>query len=218
MQGTTTIPNLRAIRIAPWCRCRRKRAFDVLCACALLLPALPLMAVVAVLIRLSSPGPILFRQRRIGICGSEITVLKFRTMVQSSSAGPGVTASDDPRVTAIGRALRKSKLDELPQLFNVLRGDMSMVGPRPDLPDYLAQLPPRLSELLMMRPGITGWATLRYRHEEELLAAVPPEDITDFYTRVLLPRKARLDLEYGKRATFWSDLSILFRTALAVLS
>lgn len=203
---------------SPWTVSAGKRVFDLACAVPLALVTLPLMACTAVAIRLSSPGPVLFRQRRYGRDGHEFELLKFRTMhYPREQMGPGVTRAGDTRVTPIGRLLRKWKLDELPQFFNVLSGDMSMVGPRPDLAEYLAHLPPQLRGVLHLRPGITGWATLRYRNEEQTLANVPADRLNDFYVRALLPRKARLDWAYGQRATLWTDLAVLARTVLAIV-
>lgn len=204
--------------ISPWTVSAGKRAFDLACAVPLALVTLPLMACIAVAIRLSSPGPVLFRQRRCGREGHKFELLKFRTMHhRRKQMGPGVTRAGDTRVTRIGRLLREWKLDELPQFFNVLSGDMSMVGPRPDLAEYLAHLPPQLRGLLHLRPGITGWATLWYRNEEQTLANVPAGRLNDFYVRALLPRKARLDWAYAQRATLWTDVSVLARTVLAIV-
>lgn len=205
--------------ISPWTVSAGKRVFDLACAMPLALLTLPLMACIAAAIRLSSPGPVLFRQRRCGRDGHEFELFKFRTMHhRREQMGPGVTRAGDTRVTRIGRLLRKWKLDELPQFVNVLRGDMSMVGPRPDLAEYLAQLPQQLRGVLHLRPGITGWATLRYRNEEQTLANVPASCLNNFYVRALLPRKARLDWAYGKRATLWTDLSVLARTVVAIMN
>jgi lipopolysaccharide/colanic/teichoic acid biosynthesis glycosyltransferase len=116
----------------------------------------------------------------------------------------------------VGRFLRHWKLDELPQLLNVLRGDMSLVGPRPDLPEFWRQLTGEQRRVLQLKPGVTGWATLHFRHEEELLARVPKEQIVNYYLQSVLPQKIALDLEYAQRATFFSDIGILWRTLLAV--
>ena len=204
--------------ISPWTVSASKRVFDLACAVPLALVTLPLMACIAVAISLSSPGPVLFRQRRCGREGRKFELLKFRTMHhRREPMGPGVTRAGDTRVTGIGRLLRKWKLDELPQFFNVVSGDMSMVGPRPDLAEYLAHLPPRFRGVLQLRPGITGWATLCYRNEEEILADVPAGRLNNFYVRALLPRKARLDWTYARRATLWTDLSVVARTVLAIV-
>jgi lipopolysaccharide/colanic/teichoic acid biosynthesis glycosyltransferase len=204
--------------ISPWTVSAGKRVFDLACAVPLALLTLPLMLCIVAAIRLSSPGPVLFRQRRCGRDGHEFELFKFRTMHhRREHMGAGVTRAGDTRVTRIGRLLRKWKLDELPQFVNVLRGDMSMVGPRPDLAEYVAQLPQQLRGVLYLRPGITGWATLRYRNEEQSLANVPACCLNEFYVRALLPRKARLDWAYGQRATLWTDLFVLARTVLAIM-
>ncbi len=180
--------------------------------------AAPIMLVTALLIRATSRGPVIFRQKRLGKDAREFELLKFRSMRDSKRAvGSGLTCANDSRVTPVGRFLRHWKLDELPQLFNVICGDMSWVGPRPDLPEYFAEAGPNARRVLTLRPGITGWATLRYRNEEQLLAAIPPDELKDFYIRVHLPRKARLDLAYGKRATFCVDLWVLLRTCRIIL-
>ncbi len=203
-------------KIASWCQSAGKRIFDLICGFPLMLAALPLILTVAVLVRLTSKGPVLFRQSRVGRDGREFKLLKFRTMTHGA-IGPGITSRGDTRITAVGRVLRKSKLDELPQLFNLISGDMSLVGPRPELPEFLLDLPPGQRKLLVLRPGLTGWATLHFRHEEELLAEVSPEHLREYYTKTLLPRKFELDLEYAARATFLADVMILLRTARAIV-
>lgn len=213
--------SVSAIALRPlshWCNSGAKRVFDVLCAGLLLVPALPIMAVVALAVKATSHGPALFRQKRVGRGGSEFELLKFRTMAHSTArAGPGVTQGGDARVTGAGRILRKSKLDELPQLFNVLRGNMSMVGSRPDLAEYLDALPrAERDALFRLRPGITGRASLEFRNEEDLLAAVAPERLQAHYMAEVLPRKVQLDLEYASHATFLTDIGLIIRTALSV--
>jgi lipopolysaccharide/colanic/teichoic acid biosynthesis glycosyltransferase len=204
--------------ISPWCCSALKRTFDVICAAIALVPALPLMLVIALLVKLTSPGPVLFRQMRVGKGGREFALLKFRTMMHGRRvSGPGLTAAGDARVTRLGCVLRRCKLDELPQLINLLRGDMTLIGPRPDLAEFFAELTPSQRQILLLRPGITGWATLHYRHEEDLLAKVPSEQLKPFYMREVLPEKIRLDLVYANHASFWSDLSVILRTAVAIL-
>jgi lipopolysaccharide/colanic/teichoic acid biosynthesis glycosyltransferase len=178
---------------------------------------LPLLLVIALVVKASSRGPVLFRHRRLGRNSIPFDLLKFRTMHDRPSApGLALTFAGDPRVTAVGRFLRRMKLDELPQFLNVLRGEMALVGPRPDSPEYLAQLAPELKAVLALLPGITGTASLAFRHEEELLATVPPEQLERFYLEALLPQKIRLELGYARSASFSKDLAVLCRTAAAV--
>lgn len=163
---------------------------------------------IAIAVRITSPGPIIFRQQRVGQNRRLFTIYKFRTMVENSEAiGPGHTAKGDPRITFVGRVLRRFKLDELPQFYNVLRGDMSLVGPRPKLPNH-DPAP------MACRPGVTGAATLAFRCEARILSEVPAGRIEGFYQQYIVPRKLRLDSEYMERATVLSDISILFATVL----
>lgn len=204
-------------QISPWCVSEYKRLFDLVTGCWLLALATPAMLVTALLVRVSSRGPILFRQVRVGQGGRNFSLLKFRTMVDKRpEPGPAVTQRGDPRVTSVGRFLRKFKLDELPQLFNVVRGDMSLIGPRPDVVEYYRSLSPTQQQVLQLRPGATGAATLRFRDEEGILAQVPQAELLSFYTGTLLPKKIELDLDYARRATFLTDMIVLFRTVEAI--
>lgn len=189
-----------------------KRGMDVLGALAGLVLLAPLLAAVAVAIRLRDGAPVLYRQRRVGVHGT-FAVLKFRTM--RSVPGPSITAGADPRITLMGRWLRRWKLDELPQLLNVLRGDMSLVGPRPEVPEFVAEYTVEERAVLRYRPGITDPASLRFRDEATLLAAAP--DPVAWYRDVLLPEKLRLSLAYARRATPWSDLGVLAATVWVLL-
>jgi lipopolysaccharide/colanic/teichoic acid biosynthesis glycosyltransferase len=194
-----------------------KRMLDLLAAVAgLALLGLPMIAV-AIWIRLDSPGPALFRQQRVGRGGRPFHIHKFRTMVADAPArGPALTAADDPRITRAGRWLRRTKLDELPQLIDVIKGDMSLVGPRPEVPQYVSLYPPGLRErLLGFRPGLTDPSSLRFADESALLAcAADPERE---YREVLLPAKLMASLAYAEQATLRSDLGVLWQTLRQLL-
>lgn len=192
-----------------------KRLFDIVCSAVGLLICSPLLLGVAVGVKFSSPGPVFFRQQRVGRSGKLFQILKFRSMLDAANRlSPGITASGDPRVTGLGRILRKLKLDELPQLWNVLVGDMSLVGPRPELPKYVATYSPGQRRVLLCRPGITDLASVTYRHEEEVLAASPsPERL---YRESVLPHKLQLGLEYIDNISFLCDLRLIVLTFLHV--
>jgi lipopolysaccharide/colanic/teichoic acid biosynthesis glycosyltransferase len=189
-----------------------KRMFDLAGATIALLLASPLMLLAALAIKLDSPGPVFFRQQRVGRGGTLFEVHKFRTMVADAPArGPALTVGDDARITRVGRWLRHSKLDELPQLLDVLAGDMSLVGPRPEVPRYVALYPADLRDkVLSLKPGITDPVSLEFADESALLArATDPERE---YVEVILPRKLRASAAYAERATLATDLSVLLRT------
>ena len=177
--------------------------------------ATPLIAAAGLLVRATSAGPAFFRQQRIGRDGRPFMLYKLRTM-RLSQGGPQVTARGDARVTSLGRFLRRSKLDELPQLWNVVKGDMSLVGPRPEVPRYVEPADPAWRRVLAVRPGITDPVTLELRDEEALLASAPG-DPERFYREELLPAKLRSYSAYLDRRSAWSDVAVLFRTAAAVL-
>ncbi len=184
-----------------------KRIFDLSIAVPMLVCSLPLLGGVAIIIKTTSDGPVLFRQRRVGQGQRLFTIYKFRTMhAYAELDGPTVTRQGDQRLTRVGSMLRRLKLDELPQLYNVIVGEMSLVGPRPKLASH-----ERMH--LHCRPGITGAATLVFAREEEILARVPEEHVESYAVHVLNPIKARLDTEYAERGTFLSDLRILAGTA-----
>ena len=187
-----------------------KRALDVAVSVAGLVAAGPVMAVTAVLIKLSSPGPILFRQQRIGRYGRSFALLKFRSM-RVGEAGPLVTSGFDHRITPIGRALRRSKLDELPQLLNVARGELSLVGPRPEVARYVALYAAQDREFLQrFRPGITDPATIRFRNEEEILGRSADPELA--YIEQVLPAKVSMYRSYLEAASFVSDIKVLADT------
>lgn len=193
-------------QLSPWTASGRKRAFDVTFVLAVGPFLLPFVVIIALLVRLSSRGPAIFRQERIGRFGLPFTIYKFRTMTHHArSRQPSIALLSIDRMTPLGQVLRFLKLDEIPQLFNVLIGDMSLVGPRPRIPDH--QL-----DRLACRPGITGAATLLFAREEQLLAAVPRESLPKLYREIVLPAKHSIDCEYMSKASFGSDLRILVAT------
>ena len=192
-----------------------RRALDVVVSGTLLLVTAPLLGVLALAVRATSPGPAFFRQARVGRDGRPFRLLKLRTMVVDAPTRGGVlTAPGDPRVTRVGAVLRRWKLDELPQLLNVLRGDMSLVGPRPEVPRYVAGYSPRQRAVLRVRPGITDPASLVYVDEAAVLARF--DDCERAYVEVVLPAKLALSLDYIERRTLFSDLGILALTLVRI--
>ena len=194
-----------------------KRLFDLALALPALALALPLMVAITLWVRLDSAGPALFRQQRVGRHGRLFHIHKFRTMrVRSSQAGPLITVAGDARVTRAGRWLRRTKLDELPQLLDVIRGDMSLVGPRPEVPRYMALYPDEARQrILSVRPGITDRAAIEFRDEELLLAhATDPERV---YVERIMPVKLRYYLDYVAHRSLAGDARILFDTVRALL-
>jgi lipopolysaccharide/colanic/teichoic acid biosynthesis glycosyltransferase len=195
-------------------RALSKRLFDIVCAAGGLVLLSPLLLLAAVWIKLDSPGPALFRQTRVGRFGAPFTIHKFRTM--RVEPGAAITVGADPRITRSGQLLRQTKLDELPQLWDVLRGAMSLVGPRPELPHYVALYPADLRErVLAVRPGITDPASLAFSHEAELLAAAA--DPEREYREVILPAKLKLSADYAATASLATDLRLIFATLGRVL-
>jgi lipopolysaccharide/colanic/teichoic acid biosynthesis glycosyltransferase len=190
---------------------------DIVAATVGLLMLSPVISVIAFAIAINSGRPVLFRQQRVGRNGLVFHLLKFRTMTTTTKDGAGLTRDGDSRVTGIGRWLRKRKLDELPQLFNVLKGEMTLVGPRPDLEEFWSRASAEDRRVLELKPGITGAASLAFCDEERLLAQVSPERLTSFYLGEVLPKKARIDGEYARRATLRSDCAILLKTVLVPL-
>ncbi|MGB0064067.1 MAG: sugar transferase [Terracidiphilus sp.] len=194
--------------LSSWSRSPAKRLFD--CACVVLaMPLLvPLLLLISVVVRLTSRGPILFLQERVGHRGQIFKIIKFRTMEHLLDAKHHpITTADNQRFTPIGPFLRRCKLDELPQVVNVLLGHMSMVGPRPKLPEHVISVLP-------CRPGITGMATILFASEEAILARIPKDRLKAYYHAIVLPMKQQLDADYMARATFLSDLQILVKSVL----
>lgn len=191
-----------------------KRAFDMLAATMGLIVSSPILLVVAVLVKISSRGPVFHRAVRVGRDGASFTVLKFRTM-RVGGQGLGITVAGDPRVTTVGRWLRRFKIDELPQLLNVLRGEMSLVGPRPEDPRYVAGYTNEQRRVLSVRPGITSPASLTFRDEEGIIARRGGDHDT-VYREEILPAKLAIDLQYVDCRSMWMDVRILLRTARVV--
>ena len=193
-----------------------KRLFDILCAGVGLLLLSPLLLAVAVWVKLDSRGPVMFRQERVGRFGRTFRIHKFRTMrVDAPALGPQITIGDDARITRSGRWLRASKVDELPQLWDVLRGAMSLVGPRPEVPRYVAMYPDELRALVLsVRPGITDPASLSFRNESELLAQA--EDPEREYVEVVMPMKLGLAADYVRNASLMGDIRLILATLGAI--
>ena len=197
-------------------RDRLKRILDLTLASCSLAVLSPLLVVFALLIKWDSPGPVFFRGERIGQYGKRFRIFKFRTMVcNADRIGGFSTADTDPRITRIGRFLRKRKIDELPQLINVLRGEMSLVGPRPEVAFYVEMYTDEEKEILAVRPGITDWASLSNPDEGMILAGSPDPEKT--YMEKIRPNKLRLQLAYVRNRSLSADAGILLRTMGAVI-
>lgn len=193
-----------------------KRLFDLVAALLGLVLLAPLLVLIALWIKLDSPGPVLFLQLRVGRGGKLFTIYKFRTMRQRPVGGPQITVGVDPRVTRAGSVLRRYKLDELPQLLNVLQGTMSLVGPRPEVPHYVAHYPEPLRQVVLsVAPGITDWASILYKDENAVLArAADPERA---YIDTVLPAKLDYYVRYVRERSFRMDLQIILHTLAAIV-
>jgi lipopolysaccharide/colanic/teichoic acid biosynthesis glycosyltransferase len=192
-----------------------KRALDIAAATAGLLLLSPVLAVIAAAVTIESRGPVFYRGERIGVGGRPFRMLKFRTMVSDAERRGGTSTSDsDPRITRVGRLLRRGKLDELPQLLNVLWGEMSLVGPRPQVAHDVAKYTPAERALLSVRPGMTDYASIRFRDEGRILEGEADPD--EAYIRLIRPEKIRLGLQYVESASLAVDLKILAKTVIAV--
>ena len=213
------LPDLPLLTGEPskWCNSGAKRVFDVLVASMVVILTAPLLPLIALAIKLSSPGPVLFVHDRVGQNGKKFRMFKFRSMVQQPSLGVSLTRSGDRRITRVGAFLRRWKLDELPQLINVLRGEMSVVGPRPHMQALLGE--GLLQELyLSLRPGVTGPATLYFRDEERLLPSISGRQLEQYYIASILPLKIRMDLQYAQHATLFSDIDLVLQTVRKILT
>jgi lipopolysaccharide/colanic/teichoic acid biosynthesis glycosyltransferase len=188
-----------------------KYAFDRIFSFIGIIITLPLFLILPVIIRIDSKGPVLFRQKRVGKNGRMFTILKFRSMELNDGVNT-ITSRTDSRITRAGSFLRKWKLDELPELFNVLMGDMSFVGPRPDVPGYADRLEGENRKVLLLRPGVTGPATLKYLDEEEILSGV--SDPQHYNDEFIFPDKVRINLNYLEKFSFAGDLKIIYYTLI----
>lgn len=190
-----------------------KNIFDKTVSLLGLVGLSPVMLLVAILIRIKMPGgPVIFRQRRVGQYGKLFTVYKFRSMKVAGGGRTSIASKEEDRITPLGKKLRRYKLDELPELWNVLRGDMSFVGPRPDVPGYADKLEGRDRDILKLKPGITGPASLKYRQEEDLLNSV--ENPQEYNDKIIYPDKVRLNLYYLEHYSFFKDIEMIVCTVL----
>lgn len=191
-----------------------RRAFDIFVSLAGLIALSPLFLLLAVIIKIDSPGPVFYRATRVGLNGKEFRLYKFRSMVaDAGKLGPGITASGDTRVTSVGRLLRKTKIDELPQLINVLKGEMCLVGPRPEDPRYVMLYSPDQKRILRVCPGLTSPASLTFRNEEQMLAGA---DWEARYIHDVMPSKIEIDIQYFDNRTFIGDLLLVVKTVVAM--
>ncbi|MCI1982257.1 MAG: sugar transferase [Oscillospiraceae bacterium] len=193
-----------------------KRFFDIAASAVILLILSPLLLVLAAAVKLDSPGPVFYRQTRVGRYGSDFKIFKFRTMVQNADQiGPPLTMGKDPRITRVGRFIRKCRMDEVSQLLNVLNGSMSLVGPRPEVRRYVDAYQPEYMATLLIRPGITAPSSIAFKDEDKLLnAGGNPEAI---YVEKILPPKMALNLEYMNHLSVFRDIKIMFQTVAAII-
>lgn len=193
-----------------------KRSFDIAASALILLILSPLLLILAAAVKLDSPGPVFYRQTRVGRYGSDFKIFKFRTMVQNADQiGPPLTMGKDPRITQVGRFIRKCRMDEVSQLLNVLNGSMSLVGPRPEVRRYVDAYQPEYMATLLIRPGITAPSSIAFKDEDKLLnAGGNPEVI---YVEKILPPKMALNLEYMNHLSVFRDIKIMFQTVAAII-
>ncbi len=193
-----------------------KRCLDVVLSCVLLVILLPLMLIIGILVAVTSPGGVFFCQERVTTYGRRFRIIKFRTMTAGADSGSQVTTCGDSRVTAVGRFLRKVRLDELPQLVNIIKGDMSIVGTRPEVPRYVEKYTPEMMATLLMPAGVTSEASVAYKDEERLLTE--QSDVDKVYVEKILPEKMKYNLRYLKEFSLGKDIRLMFRTVGAVLA
>ena len=193
-----------------------KRLFDIVASALGLILLSPLFLILAIWIKLDSKGPVFYRQVRVGRRNKDFRIFKFRTMRLGADAGSLVTIGQDARITRSGRFIRKFKLDELPQLINVLVGDMSLVGPRPEVRHYVDYWTPEQMRVLDVRPGITDTASIKFRNENELMEKA--DDPEKYYIEVIMQQKLKLYLEYVDHHSFWGDIALIFKTIWTILA
>ncbi|MBQ6818638.1 MAG: sugar transferase [Clostridia bacterium] len=193
-----------------------KRAMDIFVALAILTVSFPFLLVAGILVKATSEGPLFYMQKRVGLYGKEFAIFKFRTMVQNADKiGTQITVGEkDPRITKVGHFLRITRLDEFPQMLNVLKGDMTIIGTRPEVPRYVAHYTDEMKATLLLPPGASGAASIAYRKENEMLKDV--EDPEAYYIDTILPDKMAINLAYLKSFSIWKDLALIFRTVLCV--
>ncbi|MBR4868494.1 MAG: sugar transferase [Clostridia bacterium] len=193
-----------------------KRCLDILVALIVLILSFPFLLVSGILVKATSKGPLFYMQKRVGIYGKEFAIFKFRTMVQNADKiGTQITVGErDPRITKVGHFLRITRLDEFPQMLNVLKGDMTIIGTRPEVPRYVAHYTDEMKATLLLPPGASGAASIAYRKENEMLKDVA--DPEQFYIDTILPDKMAINLAYLKSFSIWKDFALIFRTVLCV--
>ena len=192
-----------------------KRLFDVILSFVAIIILIPVFIIVAILIKIDSTGPVFFLQERVGLNGKLFKIIKFRSMKISHNNSLTVTLENDKRITRIGKKIRKYKIDEIPELINVFVGDMSFVGPRPDVPGYADLLLGENRNILKLRPGITSRATIKYANEEMIL--LNEDDPIAYNNNIIFPDKVKMNLNYYKNHNIWIDIKIIFATLFAVL-
>jgi len=195
-----------------------KRLFDIFFSFLGLIILSPLFLLTSILIKIGSQGPVFFKQERVGKNGKAFKIYKFRTMQKDAPyiGNKFATPKDDPRITKIGYFLRRTNIDELPQLINVMRGEMSLVGPRPEVPEIVDFYKDKYEEILSLRPGMTDYASLEFRREGDILASA--EDAHRRYIEEMVPQKIKLNLKYVDNQSFWTDIKLIFKTIFKIVS
>lgn len=193
-----------------------KRTVDIIFSLIWIIILSPIYMILSLIIKIDSKGPVLFKQKRIGLHGKPFYIYKFRTMHTDASIDLKITPENDNRITQIGKYLRRYKLDEIPQLFNVIKGDMSLVGPRPEVPEYLCYYSDDFNRILNVKPGITDLASIKYRNESQLLAN--RENVAEYYINTILPDKMRMNFEYINKRSLYFDFLIIIKTIKSVFN